>query len=237
VDVSVAEFEERTRDLLMQTQNLLEQVVEDAEKQHGITKDRIEVMLTGGSSKMPMVRKMIESVMGRPPLQHRNPELLVTIGAAYRAYLLQEGNTVLVGPPDDDGRRKELQINNGGLVDTSLYAIGVEVLRPNGKGDFDAFNSVIVPAGANYGAEFKKEFRTSTDNMMEVPVTLYKGDSPAIADCEPLMTFTITGLPPNLAKGTRVDVTLGYDSSGILNGTAVIETGQQVAIVVDRSKF
>lgn len=236
-DVTVAEFEERTRDLLMQTQLLLERVVEDAEKQHGITKDQIEVMLTGGSSKMPMVRQMIEGVMGRPPLQHRNPELLVTIGAAYWAHLQQEGGTVPVIMRSDDGttRTEAVRVEHGGLVDKSVYAIGVEVLRPDGKGDFASFNAVVVPAGAGYGEPFKKEFRTSVDNMTEIPITLYKGDSTVLDECEPLMTFTITGLPLNLRQGTRVEVTLGYDQSGIMRGAAMVETGQQVEIVVDRN--
>ncbi len=102
VEVTTSEFEDRTRDLLLQTQMLLEQVVEDAEKQHNISKDQIEIMLAGGSIKMPMVPKMIEGVMGKPPFRHGNPELLVTMGAAYWAHLLA-GDTVVVLDKDDQG--------------------------------------------------------------------------------------------------------------------------------------
>jgi molecular chaperone DnaK (HSP70) len=237
--VAVAEFEDRTRDLLLQTQMLLERVIEDAEGQHGVGKDRIEVMLTGGSSRMPMVKKMIEGVMGRPPLQHRNLDLLVTIGAAYWARLLEEDAPVPVPLPTDDGQvvMTPLTVSPGGLTDTALYAIGVEVLRPDGKGNVARFNSVVVPAGARYGEEFEKEFRTAEDNMTEIPVALHKGDASDIDQCEPLMTFTITGLPPNRPRGQRVRVKLGYDGSGIIRGTAVdVETNQRADIVVDRSK-
>lgn len=237
-EVTVSEFEDRTRDLLLQTQMLLERVVEDAERQHSIGKDRIEVMLTGGSSRMPMVKKMIEGVMGRPPLQHRNLDLLVTIGAAYWARLLEEGPVYVPDPdPPDDDKTKMIPMTVGGLTDTALYAIGVEVLRPDGKGNVTRFNSVVVPAGARYGEEFEKEFRTAEDNMTEIPVALHKGDSSDIDQCEPLMTFTITRLPPNRPRGQRVRVKLGYDGSGIIRGTAVdVETNQRADIVVDRSK-
>ncbi|MGE0129082.1 MAG: Hsp70 family protein [Blastocatellales bacterium] len=240
-EVTAAEFEDRTRDLLLQTQMLLERVVEDAERQHGIGKDKIEVMLTGGSSRMPMVKRMIEGVMGRPPLQHRNLDLLVTIGAAYWARLLEEGAPVYVPDPDppDDDKGKMIPMTVGGLTDTALYAVGVEVLRPDGQGKVARFNSVVVPAGARYGEEFEKEFRTAEDNMTEIPVALHKSDADTtdIDQCEPLMTFTITGLPSGRPRGQRVRVKLGYDSSGIIRGTAVdVETDQRADIVVDRNK-
>ncbi len=239
VEVTVAEFEDRTRDLLLQTQMLLEQVLADAENRHGLSKDQIEVMLTGGSTKMPMVRSMIEGVTGRPPLQYRNPELLVTIGAAYWAHLLQSGHTVPVPVPTPSGgvQTKQVSVAPGGLTDTAVYAVGIEVFRPDGQGNMQKFNAVIVPAGARYSETFEKEFRTSEDNMTEIPIVLYKGDSPNLDECEQLMEVLITGLPPGRPKGQRVKVALGYDASGILRGTAIdLLSNQQCEIVVDRTK-
>ncbi len=236
-EVSLSEFEDRTRDKVLQTQMLLEQVIEDAEKQHGVSKDKIEVMLTGGSSKMPMVRKMIEGVMGRPPLQHRNPELLVTIGAAYWAYLLQSGNTIPVPVPGPDGTVQTRTVSVSGLTDTAVYGVGIEVWRPDGQGGLAKFNAVVVPPGARYGEVFEKEFRTAEDGMTEIAVVLYKGESPNLAECEWLMEFTIVGLPAGRPKGQPVKVSLGYDDSGILRGAAIdIPSGQKCEIVVDRIK-
>jgi molecular chaperone DnaK (HSP70) len=90
VTVTRSEFELATADLLNITEVLLEEVLSDAEARHGITKHDIDVVLAGGSSKMPMVKQMVERVMGKPPFTHKNPELLVTMGAAYWAYLLQD---------------------------------------------------------------------------------------------------------------------------------------------------
>jgi molecular chaperone DnaK len=89
VEVSVEEFEYCTQPLLLETQLLLEKVLEDAQSRYGLPKERIEVMLTGGASKMPMVAKMVERVMGKSPIRHQNPGSLVRIGAAYWAHLVQ----------------------------------------------------------------------------------------------------------------------------------------------------
>jgi molecular chaperone DnaK (HSP70) len=239
VEVTASEFEDRSRDLLLQTQLLIERVIKEADAQHHMGKDRIEVMLTGGSSKMPMVKKMIEGVMGRPPLQHRNPELLVTIGAAYWAHLLQAGSTVTVAVPQPGvgTQTQKVQVMPGGLTDTATYAIGVEVLRPDVKGGYTSFNSVVMPAGSRYGDPFEKEFCTAEDGTTEISVALYKGDSPDLPQCEHLMAVLISGLPAGRPKGQRVKVRLGYDSNGIVKGSALdVATNTQVESEIDRSR-
>jgi len=238
VEVTRSEFEDRTRDLLLQSRMLLEQVMEDAEKQHGIPKDGIDVLLAGGSTRMPMVAEMIQSVTGRKPLRHRNPELLVATGAAYWAHLLQEGVTVSVPLPRPDGKvePRPVKVSPGGLTDISTYAVGVEIMRPDGRGGWARLNKVIVKAGARYGEVFSKDFATSEDDMTEIPIVLYKGDSEDLNDCERLMTFIIKDLPAGLKAGAKVGVTLGYDDSGILRGRAQVETGHTVDIVYDRTQ-
>ena len=76
--ISVAEFEDRTRDMVVRAESLLESVFEQAEEEHGLARDDIEVMLAGDSTRMPMIRDMIEAYTGVAPLQLGNPELLVT---------------------------------------------------------------------------------------------------------------------------------------------------------------
>lgn len=240
VEVSVSEFEECTRDLLVQTQARLEQVLADAETQHGIGKDKIDVMLTGGSSKMPMVKTMIQGILGKPPIQHRNPELLVTIGAAYWAHLLEAGHTVPVPVPGPDGIVHTVPVSVGqqGLTDTSHYSVGIEVVRER-QGQTVRANKIILPKGAEYGGQMvQRTFSTSEYGMTEIPVVLYKGEAEDLGECERLEMFTIVGLPPDRPKGQLVEVALGYDASGILRGKAVdVATGKECEIVIDRSKL
>jgi molecular chaperone DnaK len=87
VEVEAAEFEYRSRDLLLQTQRSLELVISAAATQYCVERERIGVVLSGGSCRMPTVGEMVGSFMGRAPLQYRAPELLVTRGAAYCAHL------------------------------------------------------------------------------------------------------------------------------------------------------
>jgi len=240
VDVAVTDFEGQTSDLLLQTQALLEQVLEEAERDHGVSKDQIEVMLTGGSSRMPMVHQMLENVMGRPPFQYRNPELLVTIGAAYWAHLLGRGDEA----PGDQPAVATRAVGEDGVVasrDVRVqltdigFAVGVEVQRPDGQGSFTSVNTVVVSDGAVYGQQFKKEFATVFDGQTEIQIALYEGDSENPDECTPLKTFTITGLPEGRPKGQRVLVEMGYDDSGILRGVARDQqTGQEVEILIDR---
>ncbi|MBI3248837.1 MAG: Hsp70 family protein [Deltaproteobacteria bacterium] len=261
-DVTRAELEQVTADLLLQTEALLLHVLEMAEQQYGLTRDQIDVLLSGGSSKMPMVEQMISRVMGKASLRHKNPELLVTQGAAYMAYLLgvmpsqmstspepqpdpnptpSPSDSQHTPPPPPDPvivvKGQRIVLSADGLVDTGK-AVGVEII-----GGFDAAgnplprNAVIVPDGAVYGQEYEKDFATSRDNMTEIPVVLYEGADADLANCTHLASVTISGLPPGRPKGKRVRVKLSYDPSGIIRGEGVdLESGQKVDILIDRRK-
>jgi molecular chaperone DnaK len=244
VEVSVVEFEDRTHDLVLKTQMLLEQVLDDARKEKdlpdgtkrpGIPKEKIDVILSGGATKMPMVRKMIEDVMGKPPLQHGNPELLVTIGAAYWAHLI-EGKSIPIPKPDEPEKKQDLIVQ--GLTDVSAYSVGIEVLEPNSQGGFVKVNRIILPKGTLYGSEaVTRVFSTSHPGMTEIPIVLYKGESEKLDECERLAEFTIVDLPSDRPEGQPVEVTLGYDGSGIIHGTAKdVNTTRYVEIIENRRK-
>lgn len=248
VDVTLAEFEDRTRDLVERARLRLERALEEAENldhvpesapagEKGVKRDMIEVLLAGGGTKMPMIRKMIEDVMGKPSLQHGNPELLVSMGAAYWAHLLQPDSTINVyqsTPGGDVATPVGLQEFPGEI---SCYAVGVKALESDSQGGWQEYNSEVVPNAAPFNQIYDKEFQTSEDGMTEIPIELYKGESRDLAQCESLLRFTITGLPPGRPKGQRVKVALGYDKNGILSGNAVdVATGKKVDIVWDRHK-
>jgi molecular chaperone DnaK (HSP70) len=99
-------------------------------------------------------------------------------------------------------------------------------------------NAVLLPAGAKYGDQpIKKLYRTTGDGMTTIPIVLFQGDSPDVLQCQRLMTFTISGLPPGRPKGQLVEVSLGYDKNGVIRGTAFDRTDKkEVEIVIDRSQ-
>ena len=243
-EISRTEFEDRTSTLLLETRVLLEKVLASAEQDHNINKDDIIVMLTGGSTKMPMVREMIEEVMGRPPLEYGNPEFLVSNGAAYWAHLLQGGPIKRnVSTPDGDTEEIEVTVvsdDEGGLIsvgDIVPYAVGVEVLRLDSNGDMAPYNAVVAPVDSPQGETFEKIFRKNKDGMKQIPIVLYKSDTDTedLGECTELATFMISGLPDGGKKGEEVRVQLGHDTDGILRGEAVdLTTGNKVDIEFHR---
>ena len=243
INVTRSEFEQCTNDLLQRTEMLCTNVLDEAEKEHGITKDQVEVMLTGGSIKMPMVKNMLEGMMGKPAMSYQNPELLVTMGAAYWAYIQKYEVPVVVKTTDDDGTIEEVQVDLTGddsFSDISLYGIGIEALRKQPDGTEERYVAEVVPAGAKTGVDSCKMFRTSRDNMSEIKVRLYSFEEyPATLDNSTfLLEVIISNLPENLPKGEQVKVKLQYDKSGILQGSAeLVRTGKMVDILIERNKF
>lgn len=241
VEVTLSEFEDRTADLLLQTSALLVLVLEDAEEKHGKTKEDIDILLAGGATRMPMVRQMIEEVMGKPPIQFGNPELLVTIGAAYKAHLLTGGNIPVTSINEDGIIEKTDVVLEGG--DISRYAVGVKVLAKDSEGEQVGRHSVILPSGIPFGEEKKKLFETSEDGMTDIDIEIFKNESTEPEDlanldlCDHLLTVSISGLPPGRPKGQGVMVKLYYDESGILRGEAKdVTTDRTTDFEFDRSK-
>ncbi len=237
VEVTRAEFEDRTGSLLSQTEMLLDQVLEEARDRHGLSPDKVDILLAGGSTRMPMVRDMVTGKMNKEPITHRNPDLLVTIGAAYWAHMLSEGGYVKVPDKRDDGSKVLTPVVLKSSQDISTVGVGIELLRPDGKGGMESYNQVILKKGAVYGAEpVIKEFATAEDNQDAIRIALYDGESEKLEECTLLVECTITGLPPNLPAGERIRIELGYDNNGIIRGRAtVVTTGQSIDIEYDRS--
>lgn len=251
VDISRTDFEAQTGDLVLQTEALLKQVLREAEEKHKLyTKKRIDelgengtgadgqplekvrLLLCGGATRMPMVKDMVTRIMGEDPLTHKNADLLVAMGTAYRAYLLGgEGETKK--PVIETGGSTVELLPGGG--DTGK-AIGVEVIDVDQSGQVvKRENDVIIKAGTPYGEVFEKKFGTAFHGMTEIPLVFYEGDSPDLSECTRLADVLIEGLPPDRPAGKPVTVRLWYDGSGIVCGQAIdVESKKNVEIKIQR---
>lgn len=238
VEISQTEFEDVTGGLLLATEARLKQVLDEAVDEHGINRDSIQILLTGGSSKMPMVSEMIENVTGKPPMKYDNPDLLVSKGAAYWAHLI-EGKTITQIVEDEDGQVEEQQVHVpvDNVTDVATYCVGIEVQRPDQNGDMKPYNRVLLPSGMAYGESIDKEFYKVEDGMEEIEICLTISDHETedINECRILAAFTISGLPQAGKKDEPVRVRLGYDENGMICGEAEdINTGAKADIAVDR---
>ena len=157
--ISREEFEDATSGLLMQCQSKLEEVLEDAKENHGVRTDQLKVVMAGGSTKMPQIPEMIKSVTGTEPLESRNPDLLVTVGAAYWAHVLANGGPV-----------------TGGLMVPTMteivdYSVGVKTFQPDQDGKYTIpIYSEIIPPGSKRGPA-ADTFRTRLDEYLEQAIS------------------------------------------------------------------
>lgn len=188
------------------------QIVEDAIKAANINKSQIdEIVIVGGSTKIPKVREMLSAFFGGKALNHRlNPDEAVARGAAIRAAVLCT----------------ELKST---LQDVTPLSIGIKVMG----GDL----SVIIPRNTGYPIDLTKQYHTADDNQEEVQIAIFEGEDTKATQNRPLGTFDLTGIPPEAAGSQRIDVTMSIDRNGILTVTAKCEgNGVTKVLVIEEKK-
>lgn len=246
-DVSREDFERVSGHRLEITKALLETVLEEVENPSKdlmasypdilpLKRDNISVLLCGGSTRMPMVEKMLTGVMGKPSLRYKNPDHLVVFGASYVAYLSmskkKNGKEIpaKIKVRTKDGKSVDIQILKENIVQVGK-AIGVSALVDERNSE----NFVVIKQGAKPKEIFSRPFGTSVNNQTTIKIDVYEGNDPDLSRCVKLGEFDISNLPPNIPKGDEVKVQLCYDDDGIIKGRAWhVKTGKEVEIVIDR---
>ncbi|MFT7463429.1 MAG: molecular chaperone DnaK [Pseudohongiellaceae bacterium] len=236
IEVTRSEFEESTSGLLLQTRMRLEQVLAEAAEQHGISLDDVDVLVCGGATRMPMVKAMLREVFGKDPLEYKNPQLLVSCGAAYVSHAMDPEATIpLPGPGGEANNEKVVTISPDSITDITCHAVGIQVIRRASDGEAKAANAMVLVKGTTFGEQ--REFVTETlfDGQTEVCIRLFEGESEDLDDCVHLMDFRIEGLPAERPRGRPIRTTLWFGSNGIITGTAVdVETAREIEIHYDR---
>ncbi|MHB9288197.1 molecular chaperone DnaK [Halobacteriales archaeon Cl-PHB] len=200
-----AKFESLTADLLDRTVGPTEQALEDA----GYSKSDIdEVILVGGSTRMPQVQEKVEEMVGQEPKKNVNPDEAVALGAA-----IQGG--VLSGDVDDIV-----------LVDVTPLSLGVEVKG----GLFER----LIEKNTTIPTEESKIFTTAQDNQTQVQIRVFQGEREIAAENELLGEFALTGIPPSPAGVPQIEVTFSLDENGIVNVSAEDKgSGNQEDITIE----
>ena len=199
------EFEELTADLVEQTIGPTEQAMEDA----GVSpRDIDEVLLTGGSTRMPAIRRTVERLAGTEPRRDVNPDEAVALGAA-----IQGG--VIAGDVEDVI-----------LVDVTPLSLGVEVR--GGLFERVIHRNTTIPTRAS------KDFTTATDGQTEVEIRVFQGERERAGENALLDEFTLRDIPPAEAGVPRIEVTFAIDTDGIVQVSAEeVTTGQSETITIE----
>jgi len=200
VEVSREKFEQLTVDLLQRTKLTTNLVL----KQANLDWSQIDhTLLVGGSTRMPMVSRMLEELTGKPPNRSQSPDEAVAHGAAlYCGMLLSKNST----------SRPHCSLQN--INSHALGVIGKN--RTTGR----KTNVTLIPKNTPLPTRASKVFRTERDNQSDIIVPVVEGEAIRPEDCIPLGKCVIRDLPPDLPKGTPIEVTYAYETNGTLSVAA-----------------
>src|ERR687884_849107 len=186
-----AKFEQLVDDLLERTVGPTKQALSDA----GVDPSKIdEVVLVGGSTRIPKVQQIVKNLFGREPHKGVNPDEVVAIGAAIQAGVLA-------------GEIKDLL-----LLDVTPLSLGIETLG--------GVMTTLIPRNTTIPTRKSEMFSTAAGNQTSVEVHVLQGERPMARDNRTLGRFHLTGLPPAPRGVPQIEVTFDIDANGILNVTA-----------------
>jgi molecular chaperone DnaK len=193
-EITRAGFEELIAPVIQRTVAPSKQALKDA----GLKPEQIdEVVLVGGSTRIPKVRELVQALFGRVPHTDLNPDEVVALGAAVQAHILGGGSDIT----------KEML-----LLDVTPLSLGIEVA--GGVTDKIILRNSTVPASAT------QHYTTQVDGQTNVAIHVLQGERELARDCRSLARFDLKGIPPMPAGLPRIEVKFLIDANGILQVSA-----------------
>jgi molecular chaperone DnaK len=206
-EISLEIFEQMIQPIIDRTVGPCKQALKDA----GLKPEQLdEVVLVGGSTRIPKVRRLVQDLFGRVPHTDLNPDEVVALGAAVQANILGGGSEIT----------KEML-----LLDVTPLSLGIEVA--GGVTDKIILRNSTVPASAT------QHYTTQVDGQTNVAIHVLQGERELARDCRSLARFDLKGVPPMPAGMPRIEVKFLIDANGILRVAAREQrSGQEAEIDV-----
>jgi Fe-S protein assembly chaperone HscA len=201
-----SEFETLIRPIVDRTTVPLKQALADAQLKPA---DVEEVVLVGGTTRTPLVRRMVQEFFGRKPHTELNPDEVVALGAAVQANILDRG------------------VNNMLLLDVTPLSLGIET--------YGGAVAKIIPRNSTIPASAQELYTTGVDNQTGIDIHVLQGERELAKDCRSLARFTLK-VPPAPAGLQRIEVRFLIDANGILQVAAKdLRSGEGHSIEVQPS--
>ena len=204
-----AQFEQLAHDLIQACLVPCQNAVRDAKLS---TSDIDEVILVGGSSRIPAVQTLVKNYFGKEPSKGVNPDEVVAVGAAIQGAILN----------------KEEGVGDIVLLDVTPLTLGIETMG--------GVMTKLIDANSTIPCKKSEVFSTAADNQTEVTIHVLQGERPMAAQNKSIGQFNLTGIAPARRGVPQIEVTFDIDANGILNVSAKDKaTGKEQSIRIEAS--